>query len=108
LRFLIDEMFPPATAERLRDHHGHDALHVTEAGLGASDDAEVAAAARAQSRAVVTENVVHFAGQRDLVLVFVRKRNLPTGGAQASALATLLDRWAAGHPAPYQGPHWPR
>ena len=108
MRFLIDEMFPPAAAELLRDRHDHEAVHVIEVGLGATDDPEVAAAARAQERALVTENVVHFAGERDLVLVFVHKRNLPAGGAQASALAELLDRWAADHPAPYRGPHWPR
>lgn len=100
-------MFPPAAAELLRDRHGHDAVHVTEAGLGATDDSDVAAAARDQGRALVTENVVDFAGARDLVLVFVRKRTLPVGGAQASALAELLDRWATEHPAPYLGPHWP-
>jgi hypothetical protein len=105
---LIDEMFPPAVAELLGERHGHDAVHVTQVGLGATDDPDVAAAARDQDRALVTENVVHFAGQRGLVLVFVHKRNLAAGGAQASALAELLDRWAADHPAPYRGPHWPR
>jgi hypothetical protein len=107
LTFLIDEMSPPATAELLRDRHGRDAVHVTEVGLGASEDVNVAAAARLQDRALVTENVMHFADERDLVLVFVLKRNLPAGGAQAAALAELLDRWAAEHPAPYRGPHWP-
>lgn len=107
MRFLLDEMFPPAAAEILRDRHGHDAAHVTSVGLGATDDADVAAAARDQGRALVTENVVDLAGERDLGLVFVHKRTLPTGGAQASALAALLDRWATEHPAPYLGPHWP-
>lgn len=107
MRFLIDEMFPPAVAEHLRDRHGHDAVHVIEVGLGAVEDPDVAAAARDQDRALVTENVIHFAGERDVVLVFVHKRDLPAGGAQASALAALLDRWATDHPAPYRGPHWP-
>jgi len=108
LRFLIDEMFPPAVAEVLRDHHGHDAVHVLEVGLGAAEDPEIASAARTQDRALVTENVIHFADESDLVLVFVHKRKLPAGGAQAMALAELLDRWAVNHPAPYRGPHWPR
>lgn len=107
MRFLVDEMFPPAAAALLRDRHGHDAVHVTEVGLGATDDPEVATAARTGDRALVTENIVDFAGQRDLVLLFVRKRDLPAGGAQAAALADLLDRWADEHPAPYRGPHWP-
>jgi hypothetical protein len=107
VRFLIDEMFPPAAAELLRDRHGQDAVHVAEVGLRAAEDRDVAAAAREQDRAIVTENVVDFAGERELVFVFVRKRQLPTGGAQGPALADLLHRWSAAHPAPYQGPHWP-
>jgi hypothetical protein len=107
VRFLLDEMHPVAAAERQRDLHGHDAVHVAEVGLRATDDALVAAAARAQGRAMVTENVADFAVERDLVLVFVRKRMLPAGGAQAAALAHLLDRWAGEHPRPYLGPHWP-
>ncbi|MQA08216.1 MAG: hypothetical protein GEU98_06615 [Pseudonocardiaceae bacterium] len=106
--FLLDEMFPPAAARLLRDEYGHDALHVFEVGLGAADDAEVVTTARAQRRAVVTENVVDFSGERDVVLVFVLNRNLPSGGAQATVLAKLLDDWAKANPRPYLGPHWPR
>jgi hypothetical protein len=105
--FLIDEMFPIATALLLRDTHGHDAVHVAEAGLRAAEDAQVAAVARGQGRAIVTENVADFAAERDVVLVFVLKRNLPAGGGQAAALAKALDRWAHDHPDPYLGPHWP-
>jgi len=104
--FLIDEMFPTAAAVVLREY-GHDAVHVAEIGLRAVDDAQVAAAARAQGRAVVTENVADFAAERDVVLVFVLKKNLPAGGGQAAALAKALDRWAHDHPEPYLGPHWP-
>lgn len=100
-------MFPAATAELLRDRHDHDAVHLSELGLRGTDDRHVAAAARDHDRALVTENVVDFAGEHDLVLVFVHKRSLPAGGAQASALADLLHRWAADHPTPYRGPHWP-
>jgi hypothetical protein len=105
--FLIDEMFPMAAAMLLRDTYGHDAVHVTEAGLRAAEDAQVAAVARGEGRAVVTENVADFAAERDVVLVFVLKKNLPAGGGQAAALAKLLDRWAQEHPDPYLGPHWP-
>ena len=106
--FLIDEMFRAATAEILRDAHGQDAVHVREVGLSAADDAQVAATARAEGRAVVTENVVDFAAERDLALVFVLNKNLPAGGAQAAALARVLDRWAHDFPNPYLGHHWPR
>ena len=105
--FLIDEMFPVAAAVLLRDTYGHDAVHVAEVGLQATEDVHVAAAARGEGRAVVTENVVDFAAERDVVLVFVLKKNLPAGGGQAAALAKVLDRWAQDHPGPYLGPHWP-
>lgn len=105
--FLIDEMFPMAAAELLRDSYGHDARHVAEIGLGATEDTQVAATARAEGRAVVTENVADCAAERDVVLVFVLKRNLPSGGGQAAALAKVLDRWAQTNPDPYLGPHWP-
>ena len=105
--FLVDEMFPAAAAELLRNTYGHDAVHVAEVGLQATDDAHVAALARAEGRAMVTENVADFAAERDVVLLFVLKRNLPAGGGQAAALAKILDRWAQGTPQPYLGPHWP-
>jgi hypothetical protein len=78
-----------------------------KAGLRAAEDADVAAVARGEGRAVVTENVVDFAAERDVVLVFVLKNNLPAGGGQAAALAKVLDRRAHEHPKPYLGPHWP-
>ena len=105
--FLIDEMFPITAAALLRDTYGHDAVHVTEAGLRAAEDAQVAAVARREGRAVVTENVADFAAERDVVLAFVLKKNLPAGRGQAAALAKVLDRWAQEHPDPYLGPHWP-
>jgi len=105
--FLIDEMFPSAAAEILRTKYGHDAVQVGEVGLRAADDTQVAATARAEGRAVVTENVADFAAERELVLVFILKKNLPAGGGQAAALARILDRWAEDHPDPYLGHHWP-
>ncbi|MGH3276664.1 MAG: DUF5615 family PIN-like protein [Streptosporangiaceae bacterium] len=107
IAFLVDEMLPVATAVLLRDSHGHDAVHVTEIGLRAAEDTLVAAAARAERRAVVTENVSDFAAERDLVLVFALKKNLPAGGGQAPVLAKILDRWAQDTPDPYLGHHWP-
>jgi hypothetical protein len=105
--FLVDEMFPASVAVLLRDTYGYNAVHVAEIGLRGADDAEVAVVARAEGRAVVTENVADFAAERDVVLAFVLKENLPAGGGQAAALAKVLDRWAQDHPDPYLGPHWP-
>lgn len=106
--FLVDEMFPVAAAVILRETHGHDAVHVIEVGLGAAEDSDVAALARAQGRAIVTENVADYAAERDVVLVFALKKNLPAGGGQAAALAKALDRWAQDYPEPYLGAHLPR
>jgi hypothetical protein len=105
---IIDEMFPTAAAQVLRHQYGRDAHHVTEVGLRATDDAAVARHARAQGRAVVTENVADFADEQDLVLVVVLKKNLPGGGAQATALADVVDRWIEANPDPYVGHHWPK
>jgi len=107
-QLLLDEMLPLRAAEILREEHGHRAAHVCEFGLDATPDADIATFARANGWAVVTENVVAFARESDLVLAFVLKRSLPAGGAQAGALAELLDRWVREQPDPYLGAHWPR
>lgn len=107
-RLLLDEMLPLRAAEILRDEHSHQAAHVSEFSLDATADADIATFTRAGDWAVVTENVVDFAREADLVLVFVLKRTLPAGGAQAAALAKLLDRWVREQPEPYLGAHWPR
>ena len=106
MRFLLDEMLPRAAALQLRDAF-HDAVHVGEVGLSGADDVVVARVARSERRAVVTENVSDHASETDVVLVCVLQRKLPSGGAQARALAELLDRWATDNPDPYLGQHWP-
>ena len=105
---IIDEMFPTAAARVLRDEYGRDAHHVAEVGMRATDDAAIARHARAEGCAVVTENVADLADEGDLVLVVVLKQNLPSGGAQAAALADVLDRWIEANPDPYVGHHWPK
>lgn len=107
MRFLIDETFPPSTVEHLEQGGAHEADHVRHIGLPGTTDADVAHFARANALVVVTENVVDFTGIDDLTIVFVLKRNLPAGGAQAAALAALLRRWADANPRPYLGRHWP-
>ena len=81
-------------------------MHVRDRGVDARPDAEVAAVAAAEARALVTENVKDFAGERGLVVVCVLKSRLPSGGMDVH-LAGLLDRWATAHPEPYVGLHWP-
>lgn len=76
--------------------------------MRATDDADIARQARAEGRAVVTENVADVADEQDLVLVVVPKRNLPRGSAQAVELADLLDRWIETNPDPYVGRRVPQ
>ena len=68
---ILDEMFSEAAARLLRERYGREAVHVSKVGLGAAADAEVAAVARSDGWALVTENVVDFAHERDLVVVSV-------------------------------------
>jgi hypothetical protein len=67
-------------------------------------DCQVAAAARAEGLAIVTEKVADLAAdlaaEHDVVLGFVLKKNLPAGRAQAGALAAVTDRWEQEHPDP--------
>jgi hypothetical protein len=105
VRFLLDEMFPPKTCTFLADS-GHDAVHVRDRGVDARPDREVAAVAARENRALVTENVKDFAGERDIAVVCVLKTRLPANG-MAEHLAQMLDAWATANPEPYLGLHWP-
>ncbi|MFO8075758.1 MAG: DUF5615 family PIN-like protein [Egibacteraceae bacterium] len=53
MRLLLDENLSPRVVTMLREA-GHDAAHVTQVGLGNTDDAEILAAAAGQDRTVVT------------------------------------------------------
>ena len=105
MRFLIDEMFPAAVCERLTDL-GHDAAHVRDRGVNARPDREVADVARAEQRALVTENVKDFAREPDIVVVCVLKSRL-AAHRMTEQLASMLDRWAVANPQPWIGLHWP-
>ena len=106
MRFLVDEMFPPAVCARLSEY-GHDAVHVRDRGVDARPDSEVATVAAREGRVVVTENVKDFAAaDRDLVVVCVLKARLSQAG-MAEDLARLLHAWAQANPEPYVGLHWP-
>ena len=80
---LLDEMYPPALAKRLRDS-GHDVVAVldVEVGLASRSDDDVLAWAARHSRCVVTENVSDFArlaslGVAHCGLVFVLAQRFP-------------------------------
>jgi hypothetical protein len=105
VRFLIDEMFPPATCRHLLER-GHDAVPVRDAGVDARPDAEVAALAAREQRALVTENVKDFARAEGIAIVCVIKSRLRAQGMDRHLAAVLAD-WAAAHADPYLGLHWP-
>jgi hypothetical protein len=60
VRYLLDEMYPPAAAVALRDQ-GIDAVAVKELDVAGADDPTVLSWARDHGRVVVTENVPDFA-----------------------------------------------
>ncbi|WP_420433503.1 DUF5615 family PIN-like protein [Candidatus Poriferisocius sp.] len=115
MRWLIDEMLPPTTAEEL-NALGHDAISVAAVGLAGADDESIYAEALKQSRVVVTENFSDFAviAAHRLAndypctpVVLFRKADHPRSGALAHHLARHLHHWATRNPYPYPGPHWP-
>ena len=106
MRLLLDEMYPPAVAAQLRAR-GHDVVSVHDPDhrrLEGAPDPEVFAAAAAQERALVTENVPDFRrleqdalarGQPHALLVFTTNRQFPRGepgttGRLVQALDALL------------------
>lgn len=105
MRFLIDEMFPPATCRHLAEH-GHDAVHVRDRGANARPDSEVAALAAREHRVLVTENVKDFARSEGIAIVCVLKSRLRSRGMDQQ-LARVLTDWAAANRNPYLGLHWP-
>lgn len=112
MRFLIDEMFAAEVAERLRAG-GHDAVHVCEVDLAAT---EVLRFAAREARVTVTENAVDFLPLIDQLVgegvpvapvVVALKSRLPrSAGALAERLAANLVAWAEANPTPYPHAHW--
>jgi Domain of unknown function (DUF5615) len=109
---LLDEMYPPALAKRLRSE-GHDVVAATavEVGLGSRSDADVLAWALRNSRCVVTENVSDFARLAGQVphagIVFVLAKRFPRTGAGLHKLSECLDQLLREKKAPQPGEvHW--
>jgi predicted nuclease of predicted toxin-antitoxin system len=115
VKWLLDEMLPPAAAAELIAK-GHDAISIVDIGMPGAEDADILDLAIRESRVVVTENFGDFAAlveqrlspeERCVPVVFVRRERLPKRGALAVHLARLLDGWAMANPEPYVGLHWP-
>ncbi|MFI5916069.1 DUF5615 family PIN-like protein [Dactylosporangium sp. NPDC051541] len=94
---LLDEMYPPTLAKRLRDS-GHDVVAVLdiEVGLASRSDEDVLAWAARNYRCVVTENVSDFArlasqGAAHCGLIFVPARRYPRTRSGLVRLGDALD-----------------
>jgi uncharacterized protein with PIN domain len=100
LKLLLDEMYSPRLAEALRVA-GIDASTVAELGLAGAADAEVLAAAIAEQRILLTENVADFtrisaehlvAGlHHPGVLVALSSRFSRRAAGSATLLAAILE-----------------
>ena len=98
---LLDEMYPPAPAKRLRDN-GHDVVAVldVEVGLASRSDEDVLAWAARNNRCVVTENVSDFArlvslGVAHCGIVFVLAQRFPRTSRGLVRLRDALDAMLA-------------
>lgn len=101
MKLLLDEMWPPRIAIQLR-RRGHDAVAVAERPeLRGQPDAVVFAAAQAEGRVVVTENVSDYRplaayelrqGRSHAGVIFNTNRQLPRHDPRTAArLAIALD-----------------
>lgn len=94
MKLLIDEMYTPAIAKRLRQA-GYDAISVTEhTDLVGLDDSAVCDLAVSSSRAVVTENATDF-------LRILKTR--AASGAPVPTLVTTSNRSFPRHPRSFLG-----
>jgi len=112
VKLLLDEMYPPVVAEQLRAR-GHDVVSVHDPDyrrLEGAPDEEVFAAALAEERALVTENVPDFRlleadalarGEAHATLVFTSNRQFPRGEpGTIGRLVEALDELVSEAPLP--------
>lgn len=110
MKLLLDEMYAPAIAEQLRAR-GHDVASIHDPAYRALEgepDEEVWAAAVADDRALVSENVQDFRrleaaalarAQPSARLIFTTNRQFPRGDpATIGRLVTALDALLAAEP----------
>ena len=90
MRLLLDEMYPRAVAERLRER-GHDVGSVHEAPGSGTSDAEIFDYARNKGLALVTEGIRDY---RPLAESLLR-----AGRTHAGLVLTTAKRWPRDNPA---------
>ena len=91
MKFLVDAQLPPALCRWLADR-GHDAVHVSEIGLFAAGDAEIAVRAEVDGAVLVSkdEDFTRLRLPDRFALLWLR-----CGNATNAALAEWLEpRWA--------------
>jgi uncharacterized protein with PIN domain len=104
LKFLVDSMLPPDTAELLAAA-GHDARTPAQLGGDNLPDNTLIALAAADHRVIVTENASDFAAVVVCPVLLVRKSWWPQRSL-ASKLSDALDRWASVNEQPGNWAHW--
>jgi hypothetical protein len=104
LRFLIDSMLPPSTAELLAAA-GHDATTPAQLGAHNLPDDTLVLLAAAEQRVIVTENASDFAAVTDCPVLLVRKTWWPQESL-APRLAAAIERWACENEQPGNWAHW--
>jgi hypothetical protein len=100
VKLLVDEMYPPIVAQRLRDEHAADAVSVLERpDLRGRPDSEIFDAAQREQRVIVTENVRDYvpfarshqaAGGVHYGLALTTNRRFPR--AQPDTVSRIVDR----------------
>lgn len=103
MKFLVDSMLPPRTAELL-GAAGHDAATPAQLGAHSLPDDELIRLAAHERRVIVTENARDFANAPCPVLL-VRKSWWPAT-TLAEKLNAAIDRWASANPEPGPWAHW--
>ncbi len=104
MRFLIDSMLPPETAQRLAAL-GHDATSPARLGAHNLPDDVLVELAAAEDRVIVTENASDFAATSACPVLLVLKAWWPSTSL-TTGLASALDRWAKANPQPGNWAHW--
>lgn len=107
MRLLLDQHYSPTIARELRDR-GHDVASVEEdPHLRDRGDREVWSHAIAEQRALLTENVRHFAplvrewavaGESHSGVVFTSPRSMPRGARTFGLFVERLDVFLREHP----------
>jgi hypothetical protein len=104
VKFLVDSMLPPRTAELL-DAVSHDATTPTRLGAHNLPDDLLTQLAAADGRVIITENARDIAGVASCPVLLVRKSWWPSD-ALAEKLSAAVDRWTTANAEPGSWAHW--